>query len=241
MSTPQPLPRNPRLRQAATLLIIYFIGNNVRPMDLADILPASTKIAAAPSSLNSRAVTYLATYSSIRALGAAPGAITLDRFNQLIAMVYGWMPRVMRIDLSYVSPALMALNAAQSATTATYGAVDVDAIANCLRSLVGASKALHFVNDDVFPIWDSNVETFQQRVNGVISAARPLPYNYMTNVANYRDYVMEVHAIRAAPGFSTTFLAPFIVSINARLSALGIAPYPISDVRAIEAAAFELA
>lgn len=210
-------------------------------MDLANIRPASGKIAAAPLSLDPRAVTYAVTYPSIRALGAAPGPITPDRFNQLVAMVYGWMPRVVRIDLSYVSSALTALNAAQTATAATCGAVDVDAIAHCLRSLVGASKALHFVNDAVFPIWDSNVEAFRQRVNGALPAATPLPYKHMTNVKNYRDYVREVHVIRSDPSFSTAFLTPFNVATNARLSALGIAPYPISDVRAIEAAAFELA
>jgi hypothetical protein len=210
-------------------------------LTLPDILPAIGKMVCGPTRLDARAATYLATYPGIRALGAAPGPITPDGFNQLVVMVYGWMPRIVRIDLSCVSPALAALNAAKAATSATWHTVNVGAVADCLRSLVGASKALHFVNDDVFPIWDSNVESFRLRVSGVIPAGRPLPYKHMNNLANYLDYVREVHAIQSDPSFSRKFLAPFNRATNARLSALGIAPYPISEVRAIEAAAFELA
>jgi len=210
-------------------------------MKLLDILPAIGKITSTPTNLDPRAVTYLATYPSIRALGSAPGAITPDRFNQLVVMVYGWMPRIARVDLSSASRALTALNAAKIATPATCLTIDILSVADCLRSLVGASKALHFVSDAVFPIWDSNVEAFRLRVNGIMPAGKPLPYNHMTDVKNYCEYVREIHAIRADPTFSTVFLAPFNGATNSRLSALGIAPYPISEVRAIESAAFELA
>jgi hypothetical protein len=113
-------------------------------------------------------------------------------------MAYGWMPRVVRIDPQHTPSALAALLPAQTATPATMRGTRVADIAACLHSVVGASKVLHFVNDAVFPIWDSNIETF--RLGG-----KP-PHNH-----------------------------------NARLAALRIGPYPISEVRAIEAAALELA
>lgn len=210
-------------------------------MKLTDILPAISKVAATGTNLDQRAITYLATYPSMRALGAAPGLISPVRFHQIAVMVYGWMPRIVRIHLSYASLALAALNAAKAATFATWHTVPADAVARCLRSVVGASKALHFVNDQVFPIWDSKVETFRLRVKGMIGAGSPLPFNHMSNVKNYFDYVKDVHSIRSDPSFTTTFLAPFTAAANMRLSALGIAPYSVSDVRAIEAAAFELA
>jgi hypothetical protein len=105
-------------------------------------------------------------------------------------------------------------------------------IAACLHSVVGASKVLHFVNDAVFPIWDSNIETF--RLGG-----KP-PYNHMNRVGNYFAYADEVHAIRRDPG-CPAFFTQFVAAFNARLAALRIGPYPISEVRAIEAAALELA
>ena len=43
--------------------------------------------------------------------------------------------------------------------------VGVADVAACLHSLVGASKVLHFVNDSVFPIWDSRIETYRLRLD----------------------------------------------------------------------------
>lgn len=62
----------------------------------------------------------------------------------------------------------------------------------------------------------------------------------MNIVANYFAYAKEVHAIRQDRAFPA-FLTQFTAAMNARLTALSIAHYPISEVRAIEAAAFELA
>lgn len=201
-------------------------------MNLVDLQPAIPHIHGHLVPVDLRAITYLATYADIRSFATAPGAIGLDRFNQLATMVYGWMPRIVRIDQAHVTPALAAVAAAKRATPATVHAVPITALANCLRSLVGASKVLHFVNDAVFPIWDSKIETF--RLGGV------LPYGQMTSIANYLAYVDEVHAIRADPAFAP-FLAGVTAATNARLTAIGIPLYAVSEVRAIEAAAFELA
>jgi hypothetical protein len=201
-------------------------------MTLTDLQPVIAQIAGQPLIHDLRSITYLSTYPSIRALGTAPGPIGFDRFHQLAAMAYGWMPRVVRIDRMQSSQALAALVTAQTATAATLRSIPIADIAACLRSLVGASKVLHFVNDSVFPIWDSNIEAFRLR--------GPPPHNHMKNVNNYFAYVDEVHAIRRDVGFPT-FLARFSGALNTRLTALGIAHYSISEVRVIEAAAFELA
>ena len=201
-------------------------------MTLVGLLPAIAQIAGHPAIHELRSITYLSTYPSIRALGTTPGPIGLDRFNQLAAMAYGWMPRVVRIDPQHTPGAIAALISAQTATAATLRATPVAELAACLHSLVGASKVLHFVNDSVFPIWDSNIETF--RLNG------PPPHNHMNVVDNYFAYVNEVHAICGDPGFPA-FFTQFTGAFNTRLTALDIAPYVISEVRAVESAAFELA
>lgn len=202
-------------------------------MKLADILPAITKINSSPKLSDPRAITYLATYPSILKFSAAPGSITVDRFNQLAVLAYGWMPRVVRINPGYVAKAISALNVAVAAKAiGDLSATSLQDIEHCLNSVVGASKILHFVNNEIFPIWDSNVEGFRM--------SRSASTYHMRCVTNYFSYACEVHSIRSEPGFNT-FFANFSVAMNSRLATLGITAYKISEVRAIEAAAFELA
>lgn len=203
-------------------------------MILNDLLPAIDRVAANPKIHNPRSVTYLSTYPSIRALATLPSAFDLDRFHQLAAMTYGWMPRVVRIDPQHVQDALESIATASAVTPEGVRTTPVRAIANCVTSVVGASKMLHFVNDAVFPIWDSNTETFRLRLR------RKPSHNHMTQVSNFFSYVDEVHAIRREPGFPE-FYSRYLEAFNARLAEMHIAPYNISEVRAIEAAAFELA
>ncbi len=86
-------------------------------------------------------------------------------------------------------------------------AINVADIAACLRSVVGASKVLHFVNDAVFPIWDSNIEGF--RLDGEPT------YNHMRQVNNYFDYADNVHAIREDPAFPA-FFTEIVVAFNGK-------------------------
>lgn len=202
-------------------------------MKLSDIQPALDEIQRNPRILDLRAITYIATYPSLRAFGKSSLPIDGDRFSQLVVMAYGWMPRIVRVDQGCVGDAKSAVQIAAQATVHT--GLTKSAMLNlarCLRSVVGASKVLHFVNDEIFPIWDSGVEAF--RLGGV------LPYNHMNNVDNYFAYCNEVHAIRAEEGFRD-FLGGINAAMDARLAALFIDPYPICEVRAIEVAAFELA
>lgn len=202
-------------------------------MKLSDIEPAISQIQQHPNLQDLRAITYLATYPSILAFGKSPGPITADRFHQLAVMAYGWMPRIVRVDLAYVPQALEALNDAVQATAmAQLSAGAMNGLACCLRSVVGASKVLHFINDAVFPIWDSNVEGFRLK--------HPVSNDHMKKEANYFKYANDVHSIRSGQNFQT-FYKSFSGVMQGRLRALGISLYQVSEVRAIEAAAFELA
>lgn len=202
-------------------------------MNLTDLLPAIKQIAAQSVVSDLRAFTYMATYPSILALGATPGPINMERFHQFALMAYGWMPRIVRLDPQHMENALESCQQAQAVTTANRKAVMISAIADCLHSVVGASKVLHFIKPDVFPIWDSNIEQFRKKDVA-------LAYKHMDQVANYSLYVDEVHAIRLDSGFQL-FYDQFNVALAARLVANNITPYQITEVRAIEAAAFELA
>ena len=162
-------------------------------------------------------------------IGATRGVTNDVKLHQLSTLVYGWMPRVVRIDPLHTSAAVDALGAALSATDTNYQFIPVKRISDCLHSVVGASKLLHFANPDVFPIWDKNIEVF-----------RTNPDPDMTSVPQYMDYVGEVHSIRREVGFSEFYIA-FYAAYSARLKTNGVPTYSIGHVRAIEAAAFELA
>ncbi len=202
-------------------------------MNLSDIHPAIEKIRSSPKLTDARAITYLATYPSILKFGKALGTITANHFNQLVVMAYGWMPRIVRINQRHVPKAIAALTTAASAKVIEDLSVgQLRDIECCVNSVVGASKVLHFVNDDVFPIWDSNVESFRLK--------RPASTYHMRSATNYFCYADEVRGISRDPTFGV-FFSDFTVCLQARLAALHISGYAISQVRAIEAAAFELA
>jgi hypothetical protein len=126
-------------------------------MKHADIEPAIGRIQAAGPVIEPRALTYLATSPALVAYGGASSKIDAPRFHQIAAMTYGWMPRVVRLDPLQVEPTLRALKRAKDAKRPVLGLGDLEAVARCLYSLVGASKILHFMNPKVFPIWDSYI------------------------------------------------------------------------------------
>lgn len=201
-------------------------------MELNDLFPAIQQIENQPAVNDLRSRTYLATYPSILAIGNVNEQIGVDRLHQLSAMVYGWMPRIVRLDPEHMNATLNALQQAQVANHNDYNNVNIDDIANCLHSVVGASKLLHFVNPAIFPIWDSNIEQFRLGMEP--------PYNQMSRVDNYLEYVGEVHEIRQENNFCN-FYREFSRVLQNRLEVNNIEAYEVSEVRAIESAAFELA
>ena len=200
-------------------------------MKLTDLKPVLQHMASKAPPTDLRAVTYFATYPSILAVGGAATPIALSGLHQLAVIAYGWMPRIVRLDPQHARAALTVVQQAQAASAASAAKLRISPLADCLRSVVGASKVLHFVNPRVFPIWDSNIERFRQRIEP--SAA------YMSQVQNYQTYMNDVHAIRKAPAFKAFFVS-FSRALNRWLVLMGISPYSVSEVRAIELAAFEL-
>src|SRR2546425_2868478 len=104
-------------------------------------------------SANSRAATYLRTYPALLATARCDGVDDTTRFLQLATMAYGWMPRVLRLDLNHLDKAIIALRRAWAATEGAWDDEGVGHLAAVLCSVVGASRLLHFANPQVFPIW----------------------------------------------------------------------------------------
>jgi hypothetical protein len=204
-------------------------------MNLADINPAVALILNNPVVTELRSVMYLATYPTIVQAAAIPGLADDERLQQVALMSYAWMPRILRLDPIHRLLAAQAVGRTRTYNSAVhtpspFGGGVVQDIASCLHSVVGASKVLHFLLPDVFPIWDSNIERFRGAGTNLDS------------VSAYLTYVDEVHAIINNPAFPA-FRYAFDLAYHRRLAASGIPAYPnpISPVRAVEAAAFELA
>lgn len=201
-------------------------------MTLDDLFPAIKQIEQQPDAVDLRAATYLRTYPSILKIGISSRRLNASQFHQLVLLAYGWMPRIARIDGAHENMSIDVLEQARHATRASSAKINLDSLTKCVRSIVGASKILHFVNPDVFPIWDSKVERFRLR-------AEP-PFNHMSEAKHYLHYVREVHIICKDRRFKE-FHRSFNAAFAKRLQRLQIKPYKLARVRAIEAAAFELA
>jgi hypothetical protein len=194
-------------------------------------LRKAIKIVADPErELSVRQVTYLRTYPVLRDLGKIQKASPTERFLQLAVAAYGWMPRVVRVDADKLAAAA---DAVAKAADAKLAAQIIEAVADCLYSVVGASKVLHFVSPEVYPIWDSNVQRFWG-----YPAPPPTP-PFMREPKKYLSYAEDIHSLldtEAAQAFCDEFRAAHA----ARLQRLEIGPYHINDVRVLESAAFEL-
>lgn len=200
-------------------------------MQLSDLRPAIAAIRDNPVP-DLRARTYLLTYPHILR-EARNFRKTNSAFALLALIAYGWMPRVVRLEPKYIFEARKALNGARKRRTSSHteNADIVEPVAACIRSVVGASKLLHFVNPHRFPIWDSRVEGFRR--------GKAVPGRSM-NATNYLLYMKDVAAILVEPTF-LSFYKSLNLALAGRLKRLGIKPYPVSRVRAVECAAFELA
>ena len=96
--------------------------------------------------MGSREATYLRTYPAVLAIASCSGLDDTVRFLQLATVVYGWMPRVLRLDPNHLDDAVVALREARETTDANRNGLLIHNVSACLRSVVGASTLLHFAN-----------------------------------------------------------------------------------------------
>ena len=200
-------------------------------MKLVDIEPVLNVLENRLVVVDLRTHTYLSSYPEILAHTKKIKKYNVSSLYHLSLLVYGWMPRVLRVDSSYLEKAVEALNQAIDCNTETFREIDVSNLAQCLHSVVGASKMLHFAKPDVFPIWDSKIQAFRGKRNG---------YNDMAKIENYFEFVGDVHGIISDSDFES-FKSKFNTLFEKRLLKSDIEKYAIGNVRVVEAATFELA
>jgi hypothetical protein len=137
-------------------------------------------------------------------------------------MAYGWMPTV--LDLYPEAPNVDLVIGANLLSKAKSAGVladrEIEQLARLVNnSLVGASKLLHFVSPQNFPIWDSKVYAF---------VFQEKPHNYrVSQISKYRLYFKQLGLLRKDPRFGV-----FYASVNKKVG------YQVSDLRAIELVMF---
>ena len=78
---------------------------------------------------------------------------------------YGWMPTILKFKSEDFELAVSALNRAKAA--ARISSADIMVLKGLINnSLVGVSKLLHFINPQVYAIWDSRVCNFPNENSG---------------------------------------------------------------------------
>lgn len=143
---------------------------------------------------------YCAVYPEMLAFfatfGGTPGGITWREALAGLHVVYGWMPtipdlqRVVDLNPTTRAAVLKTLDNARGwlalcPSDAARILLEVQNFTN--NSLVGASKLLHFLNPQVFPIWDSRVAKRFLRTFGRPTQPR------MRDIRIWTRYYAEVH------------------------------------------------
>nr|AAN18027.1 hypothetical protein [Pseudomonas chlororaphis subsp. aurantiaca] len=181
--------------------------------------------------LTLQSLTYLRSYPALLAASRtlASSHDSGDLLLQLSALCYGWMPRVARVNAKYVDKASAALVCALESDI-LIDKTQMQDLANSLHSVVGTSKLLHFLRPQLYPIWDSKVARVWATTDATTN---------MRKVENYRSYIEDIRTLIASADFAA-FHDDFNQAYSRRLDRLNIAPYSLSPIRAVEAAAFEL-
>jgi hypothetical protein len=102
-------------------------------------------------------------------------------------LVYGWMPKVLRLNLRQEKEVLQILNEVKRGVLISKTNLETlrSAIGN---SMVGVSKLLHFISPKKYAIWDSRVYSYIH--NGV------KPYDYQIKRPElYLEYLQEMEKV----------------------------------------------
>jgi hypothetical protein len=165
---------------------------------------------------------YILSYLPMREFFVPKSVFTINDFICGAHMVYGWMPT--GLDLYPNPPHISLQRGADLLTKAKeVGALSDEEIGQLKqlvnKSVVGASKLLHFVAPGTFAIWDSRIYRFLFRQRA---------HHYRVNVVpTYRTYLGRLRELRADPRFPA-----FHASVNDKLG------YAVSDLRALELVMF---
>jgi hypothetical protein len=179
----------------------------------------------------SKEASFLRAYPAMIAAAQLEAKDPREAFLRIAALAHAWMPHALRLDDAFLGAATDSLEQIRSGKV-TISAAVIQPIADCVSSLIGASKVLHLANPAVFPLWDKRVERFRIR-------EAPDAY-HMSQARNYLGFIEDVWTVTSDPHF-LTFHHDYCTAYQERLQRLRIAPYPLTEARVVQSATSELA
>lgn len=130
----------------------------------------------------------------------------------LAHMVYGWMPTILNIDkknaeqgvpssknwLNYFNIAIEKFNSNFEEIRKVNKKIDKQKLEDVIEntkiitnnSVIGASKLLHFINPEIFPIYDSRVFHAIRKLSG--SKKEKEDWNTVDNISKYISYIAMI-------------------------------------------------
>ncbi|MGI2026683.1 MULTISPECIES: hypothetical protein [unclassified Endozoicomonas] len=165
---------------------------------------------------------YIVSYSHLVRFTSGIQFFTATELVALSHMVYGWMPTILSLHISEETGALegtaLILQKAKQEGSLSYDDLSqLKALVN--NSMVGASKLLHFVAPEHFPIWDSKVYRFCHKQE---------PHQYRVNsIDEYLTYLDQLKKLSEDERFPEFH--------NSVIGKLG---YEVTPMRAIELVMF---
>lgn len=158
------------------------------------------------------------------------------------AFAYSWMATIKQLDpaLVTISSGVAALNKVHILQPAELGAADgvdgqtverlvgmIEPVRYFLGSVVGTSKMLHFVNPEVFPIWDAVIHRY----------CRLPEHTGADSLKVYAEYTFRVHLLANHPEFATEVYEPLLQAMQQAHEPIGDlyrSPELMGKVRATE-------
>ncbi len=132
--------------------------------------------------------------------------------------VYGWMPKVLQLDLNKEGEVLKLLNAVKGGQVLFDEEIDI--LKNSINnSLVGLSKLLHFINPNYYAIWDSRVHRYISEYKSTSG---------IDKVKNYQEYLGKINDLKLQKE-----LTPLFSRVQSYFD------YTITETRAVELVMFE--
>lgn len=134
-------------------------------------------------------------------------------------MVYGWMPTILTLHPTEERCLQCGATLLNKARSRMLTDDEIESLAGLVnKSIVGASKLLHFVAPRRFAIWDSRIYCFLHD-----KTPSPTDHYHANKVKSYREYLKMLKKIRERPRF-----AEFRKAVTKKVG------YKVSGLRAIE-------
>lgn len=117
----------------------------------------------------------------------------IEKHHLVIAshFVYGWMPTILKLDTKNVDEVLSALNGVKAGHPVSENQLEM--IKQCVNnSMVGTSKLLHFINPNLYAIWDSRIFRYLTGKKYPYGIEKPKAYSEylkaLNKIAEHVDY-----------------------------------------------------